>query len=246
MITAIVLAGASADNFNQKAKSRAMIEVAGVTMLDRVVNSLVDVADEVIAVGDVSCGFDIKVLQPGGSLMENISIALKVAQGDNILLCTSDIPFVSKKIMREFAQKSMDLNVGFVYPICPKEKCMEIYPTLKRTYVKIKEGEFTGGNVMFMTRAFLSSVLPVMQDLYLSRKSPLKLAKMIGFDIIWRLILCKINPKALNIEFLENKISGIFKDKVKALIVEDPSLCEDLDSPEELVKFEEILAKGEG
>ena len=243
MISAVILAGASAQEFDSNLKSRAMVKIGGVTMLDRVASAIIDIAEEVFIVGDVETKYSATILKPAKTLMENIDIALKKTKGDYILIATSDIPFITKDCVKNFVEKAVKLNAGFVYPICSKAKCGEKYPKLKRTYVKIKDGEFTGGNLMLMKKDFLMSVMPIMQDLYLYRKSPLKLAKMIGFDVIWKLILSKFNPNALNIEYLENKISALFNDKVKALIAEDPAICEDLDSPDELVLFEELIKR---
>ena len=243
MVTAIVLAGAAGKEFG--VNSRAMVKVGGVTMLDRVVGALKDNADRILIVGDVTCSYNAEIYPPKKSLMENIDFALGKCEGDYILLCTSDIPFITEEAVKDFVDEGIKYDVGFVYPICRKEKCLEMYPTLKRTYVKIKDGEFTGGNIMLMKRSFLAGIMPIMQELYEARKSPLKLAKMIGFDIIWRLLLCKICPSVLDKEFLENKISALFGERVKAYISPDPSICEDLDSPEELAKFEEIIKKGD-
>ncbi len=243
MLSAIVLAGASAEGFDENLKSRAMVKLGNTTMLDRVLSALYDNCEQIIVVGDIDTSFNVEVLSPAKTLMENIDIALKKVKGDYVLLATSDIPFITKECVADFIEKGIALDCGFVYPICSKEKCQEIYPKLKRTYVKIKEGAFTGGNLMLMKKDFLISIMPIMQDLYLARKAPLKLAKMIGFDVIWKLLLCKINPKALDINYLENKVSKLFGQKVKAFIVDDPAICEDLDSPEEIMVFEEILGE---
>ena len=240
MLSAIILAGASAENFGCEAKSRAMIKVGGTTMLDRVASALSG-TDEIIAVGDVESDLVSFILPPKNTLMENLAAAFKKAKGDYILLCTSDIPFVNRKCIEDFVKEGYKLKADFVYPICDRKDCIKVYPILKRTYVKIKEGEFTGGNVMLMKRDFLEKILPLMQELYEARKSPLKLAKMIGFDVIGKLILSRIFPNVLDIAFLEKKISGIFGAEARALIVRDPSICEDLDSPEELEKFEKII-----
>ena len=243
MLSAIVLAGASATGFDESLKSRAMVKVGGITMLDRVLSALEGNCDQILVVGDVETEQKVEILSPAGTLMQNIDIALKKVTGDYVLLATSDIPLITPLAVTDFIEKGTSLDCGFVYPICSKENCLEKYPNLKRTYVTIKEGAFTGGNLMLMKKDFLLKIMPIMQDLYLSRKKPLKLAKMIGFDVIWKLLLCKINPKALDIDYLENKISLLFGERVKSLIVDDPAICEDLDSPEEIKFYEEILGE---
>ena len=243
MLSAIVLAGAPATGFDESLKSRAMVKVGGVTMLDRVLSALTSKCDQILVVGDVETDLQAQILTPAKTLMENIDIALKKVTGDYVLLATSDIPLINKECVSDFIEKGISLDCGFVYPICKKEKCLEKYPNLKRTYVTIKEGSFTGGNLMLMKKDFLLSIMPIMQDLYLARKKPVKLAKMIGFGVIWKLLLCKIFPNALDIDYLENKVSNIFCQRVKAYIVDDPAICEDLDSPEELKAFEDILGE---
>lgn len=244
MVSAIVLAGARGDEFGENITSRAMVKIGGVTMLDRVINAL-DIADEIIAVGNVETDYDIKILPPCQGLMENIRLASEHTTGDYILLATSDIPLITKDAVRKFVREAMSYDAGFVYPVCSEKNCLKYYPELKRTYVKIREGSFTGGNIMLMKRDFLKKVLPILKELYDARKSPLKIAKMIGGDIILRLIFSKICPNLLDIEFLENKISLLFGDRVKAYISEDPAICEDLDSPKELNAFEKIANKGD-
>ena len=243
MISAIVLAGAPATGFDEKLSSRAMVKVGEKTMLDRVLSALVGNCEEIIVVGDVKTEYNVLLTPPAGNLTENIKIALEKVRGDYVLLATSDIPLITFECVAEFLKGASKLDCGFVYPICRKEICLQKYPNLKRTYVTLKEGSFTGGNLMLMKKDFLLNVMPIMQDLYLARKKPLKLAKMIGFGVIWKLLLSRINPKALDILYLENKVSDIFGQRVCAFMVEDPAICEDLDSPQEIGAFEKILGE---
>lgn len=244
MISAIILAGAPIGEFGDGSNenmSRAMVRLKDKPMLDYILGPICENVDETLVVGNVETDYNCSILEPANSLMENIQIAINKVKGEYILLATSDIPLITNEDVKNFIVESKKINCGFVYPICSKDDCNKYYPQLKRTYVKVKEGSFTGGNIMFMKKDFLLKIMPIMKELYNARKSPLKIAKMIGFDVIWRLLFVKMCPSILSIEFLEGRISKIFGDKVKALIMESPNICEDCDKVEDLDYFEKLI-----
>lgn len=244
MISAIILAGAPIGEFGDGSNdniSRAMVKLKDKPMIDYILGPICENVDETFVVGNIETEYNCNILKPAKTLMENIQIALNEVKGDYILLSTSDIPLITKDDVEKFIAESKNTNCGFVYPICSREVCNKYYPELKRTYVNVKEGSFTGGNIMFMKKDFLVKIMPIMKELYNARKSPLKIAKMIGFDVIWRLLFVKMCPSVLSIDFLEGRISKIFGDKVKALIMESPNICEDCDKPDDIICFEKYL-----
>ena len=61
------------------------------------------------------------------------------------------------------------------------------------------------------------------------RKSPLRLAGTLGFDLILKLII-----KRLSIAELEARFSTLFSISVQAVILANPELSTDVDKPEDL------------
>ncbi len=67
---------------------------------------------------------------------------------------------------------------------------------------------------------------------YAARKSPLKLAAMLGFGTVGRLVLSqKLNPGLLTLPLLEARIGRLLGGKANAYISQDPELATDLDRP---------------
>lgn len=243
---AIILAGASAENFDTtgQIKSRAMIKIGDKTMLDWVAGAIFesDKISRTCVVGDVKTLNADKILKPKENIVENIRTCLdEFVEGDYVLLATSDIPLLTTRHVTEFLTVAEKIDADFIYPICEKQICNTRYSELKRTYVKIKEGEFTGGNIMLMKTSFLRSILPIMESLFAARKSPLKLARMLGCGVIFKLILSRINPNILTLTYLEETVSRIMKAKVKAFITETPEICEDLDSPDDFEIMKKLI-----
>ncbi len=246
-IDAVVLAGAPAGDFEDDVPltSRAMAVLGSKTLLDLVLEpvSRNENIQRTCAVGHVVTDLPIEILEPEDTLVNNIRKALSdFVSADYVLLCTSDIPLIDSDHVTDFINQALETDADFVYPICRREVCDELYPQLQRTYVKIAEGEFTGGNIMLVKTDYFARLIPVISRLYEFRKKPLKLARLMGFQIIVRLILSRIRSDFLDIGTIEKTASRILGGGVlRAVITPHPEICEDLDKKEELAVFEAIL-----
>ncbi|MBQ9358986.1 MAG: nucleotidyltransferase family protein [Abditibacteriota bacterium] len=246
-IDAVVLAGAPAGDFEDDVplSSRAMVTMNGRTMLDHVLEPVYknENISRTCAVGSVVSDFADVILEPEDTLIDNIKKALaEFVTADYVLLCTSDIPLIDTDCITDFLDQALDEQADAVYPVCRKEVCEELYPDLQRTYVRIAEGEFTGGNVMLIRTEYFSRLIPVIDKLYRYRKQPVKLARIMGLEIILRLILSRLHAGFLDLRTIEKKASELLGGGViKAVITPRPEICEDLDKKEELPLFEAAL-----
>jgi len=116
-----------------------------------------------------------------------------------------------------------------VYPIIKKESSLNQFPSLKRTYAKFKEGSFTGGNAVLMKPEVSNKLLTFADKAYRARKSPLKLAFLLGFDVFVALILGRSS-----LSKLEARVSKLLNAKVKTYLCQDASLGADIDKLEHL------------
>lgn len=246
-VEAIILAGAPADDFgDSELTSRAMVKLCDKPMLDWVAEPVFNCKSisRTCVVGNVVTDFSDVILEPAEDIVSNIKRCLEeFVTGDYVLLVTSDIPLIDSDCITDFINEAELTDADFVYPICRKEVCEELYPELKRTYVKIDDGEFTGGNIMLMKKSFLIRVMPILSRLFEARKSPLKLAKVLGLGVVFKLILSRFDSRFLDIDYLEGTAGSILGSSVKAVITASPEICEDLDHPEDVVLFEDILMK---
>lgn len=246
-VDALILAGAPAgpdlDPSGQKG-SRAMIEVAGKSMLAWVTDALrgADLVGSIAAVGNVTGDGLGTVVEPGGDLVENIRLGLRALDtGGPVLLVSSDIPLLTAEAVDDFVARALPLGADLVYPIVPRPRCEARYPGLKRTYLKTADGVFTGGNIMLMRPDFLQRSQDAIAQAYAARKQPLKLARMIGIGVLARTLVGQIVPGALKVSTLERAVSRALAANVVALVSDYPEIGEDVDKPSDLAAVGSLL-----
>lgn len=248
-VGAIVLAGAPASvemDPEGKLKSRAMVEINGKTMLQYVVDALrssESVAD-IVAIGDVEAdGLD-KVLEPVGSIVDNINRAIPaVGGGDNVLVVCADIPLLTSLAVDDFVRRAIELNADLVYPIVDKSCCQGEYADMKRTFVKTGDGCFTGGNITLVKRDFYTNHADAIAGAFAARKKPVALAGMIGYGVLLRFIVGQMFPSVLRISMLEEAVGRMLGARLKALITNYAEIGEDVDKEKDIEAVKNILTK---
>ena len=151
-------------------------------------------------------------------------------QTERILLLTADLPWLSAEHVRRFVQGAPDVDV--VYPIIPRSATEAAFPGQKRTYAKVREGEFTGGNLFLLKPAAISRLLELSDQIYAGRKNPLALARLVGVRTMWG-----IATGRASITTLEARASRLLNAEARAHISQDAALGADVDKPEHLEKL---------
>ncbi len=129
-------------------------------------------------------------------------------------------------------------GLGICYPIIPKDSCERRFPGGRRTYVRLREGTFTGGNAVLATRSFLERSQELIARLYAARKNPLKLATLFGLPFIFGLLTGR-----LTIRQLEDRASAIISGRVAAIISHYPELGFDVDKVEDLEVARRVVGR---
>ena len=246
-VNAVILAGAFADaNMNPgKPLSRAMIEINGKTMLQWMLDALrrSKSLDKIVAVGDVEAeGLD-AVIEPGDSLMDNMKKGIdSLNSNDPVLILSSDIPLISSESVDDFLDRAISLDVDMAYPVIPKTYCEKRYPELKRTYLKTADGVFTGGNIMLLKPEFVANNWDTIASTYAARKHVLMLARIIGIDVLVRVLAAQVFPSMLRISMLERSVSRMLGAEVRAVVSAYPEIGEDIDKPSDLSVVRQMLS----
>jgi hypothetical protein len=90
----------------------------------------------------------------------------------------------------------------------PADLCRERFPQLKRTTVRLREGELTGGNLFWAQRAVALRELHRLESLYRARKQPMRLALQIGVGLLIRFLLAQyLAPRLLSLSRTSNSAS---------------------------------------
>jgi hypothetical protein len=94
------------------------------------------------------------------------------------------------------------------YAVVPADLCRERFPQLKRTTVRLREGELTGGNLFWAQRAVALRELHRLEALYRARKQPIRLALQIGVGLLIRFLLAQyLSPRLLSLAHIEQRIA---------------------------------------
>jgi len=170
------------------------------------------------------------VVEEGGSLPQNVLLgAAHFDDDDEVLVLTSDIPMITPEAIQDFAAQSRGLGADFTYPIVRREVNDRKYPGVARTYVKIKDGSFTGGNIFLVKAGAIKTCMPKAQIFLSYRKKPWKMVRVLGISFALKFLL-----GTLTIAHLEKRVSELFGVKAKAVISEYPEIGTDVDKPSDL------------
>ena len=194
---------------------------------------------EIIVVGAGPTTGDFRSVPDHGGFVENTYAGLDAAEGDSVLISTSDIPLITPESVEDFIHLARQADADIVYPIVHVEDCYRRFPGVRRTSVRLKEGDLTGGNMMLVRRQFLESQKERLSRAYALRKSPLKLALMIGMGVAVRLLLSIVfRRRLLTVVELESAISRVLGGKVRAVVSRYPEIATDIDRPSDLAAIE--------
>jgi molybdopterin-guanine dinucleotide biosynthesis protein A len=256
-VDAVILAGgpgfAPEGAATGTAVPRAMIPVAGKSMLQWEVDAMrrSQVISRICAVGDCRAdGLD-EVIPSTDTFVGNMLAGVTRARengAESVLIATCDIPLITEDGVRDFIERAQGLNAEFCYPIISKEDCVAKYPEMRRTYLKLKEGTFSGGNMMLVSVDFVVRNRELISQAYEARKKVFRLAGMIGWGVLARVLIAQaLKPSAIDLPRLESAVSRLLQGKVRAVITPFAEIGEDVDNPEDLAVVERALAaRGDG
>lgn len=169
-------------------------------------------------------------LESSKNLIDNVISGVKALESaDFILIVAGDLPFINGKIIDGFIKECFQYPSSGYYPILEKGFLEKAYPGTERTYAKLKEGMFTGGNIFLVKAEVILSNEDFLRELLKARKSPFKLAGVVGFKLLLKALL-----GILTIEEAEKRISKIVNAPVKAIITHFPEIGIDIDKQEDI------------
>lgn len=249
MVDAIILAGRKNEGKLREAAPgvewEALIPIGSRSMVAYVVNAVKEGIDgAVCVVGPESIAAECPgalVARPGNSLTENVLIGLNALEQSGrrpqeLLLCTSDVPMLTPEAVRDFVQRCHRFPADFHYSIVSKSDAEAQYPGVKRTYVRTRDGTFTGGNMLLVKPEVVTKCVRQAEDFIKYRKSPLKLARLIGFTIVLRLLF-----NGLRVPDLEKRVSELLGVTGRAVQTPYAAIGVDVDKLSDLELARRVL-----
>lgn len=168
------------------------------------------------------------------SMALGFGAALALAPNAKLLLLTADIPWLTGEMVARFvaaatAPGTPAAAAHLVYPVITEQAAKAQFPTQQRTFARLREGRFTGGNLALVDAASAPKLLPLMDRAYRARKNPLALASLVGVDVL----LALLSGRA-DLALLERRVGALFGAPVSALISGDAALAADIDTAAQL------------
>ncbi|HHY36779.1 MAG TPA: NTP transferase domain-containing protein, partial [Firmicutes bacterium] len=224
MVEAIVLAGSLNDGKLREISREpyeALIPLAGRPMVEYVLEALEESPSisRIIVVGppalkDLQLSKVATVVESTFSVMDNLRLGLEQVSGEkHVLLATSDIPLLTAAAVEDFIARCRAREGDLFYSIVDRETSEKAFPGIQRTYVKLRDGTFTGGNLFYFHPRIVETGWSFAEKMINLRKEPLKMCARLGFLFILRLLLGQ-----LSIADVERRVEKLLGIKGRAII----------------------------
>jgi GTP:adenosylcobinamide-phosphate guanylyltransferase len=241
VVDAVILAGADNDGKLagcDSARYEALIDIAGRPMIHYVLRAVkgcsrigrVVVVGPKQALAQVISSGDAILVERAGSIVENLKAGMRaLGSPEKVLIVTADLPLLTTEALEDFFRRA-DANPAEIhYPLLRKETNDSKFPGMKRTYLTVAEGTFTGGNVILASPSGLEACGRLLEQAVATRKKPWMMAAFLGVRCTVKFVF-----RRLSIHDVERRLHAIAGVRGVAIISEFPEIAVDVDKPSDL------------
>lgn len=156
------------------------------------------------------------------------------------LTVSADIPLISGEMVDWVAERVAGEPADICYNVIERSTMEAVFPSSRRTYVKLKGQELCGGDLNSVRIGLALEDNPFWQRLVESRKSPLRQAALVGYDTLFMLLL-----RQLSLQEAVHSINRRLGISARALVCPYAEIGMDVDKPFQLdIAQEALLARG--
>jgi len=215
----------------------ALVPVGGRPMIAYVLDALrsAGAVDTVVVVGQPEplapvTGAGVTLVAPGATLVDNLRRGFAALDGaERFLAVTSDVPLLTAAAVDDFVARARAAGGAFHYAVVTRENYEAAFPGSRRTWVRLRDGTFTGGNLFLAEASVARRALDLVERFYANRKNPLGLARLLGLGTILAFALGR-----LTVPRLEARVSAMVGAQGRAIITPYAEIAFDVDRPEDL------------
>ncbi len=232
-IPTIVFAGGRIDGaFAETVQTnvKALVRIGEVTMLETVLRALqaCESVGEVLVVGPQEIRDVLgsaKFILEAGSAVGNLEAGLRaMAAVDRVLLCGSDLPFLTEDALSDFLLRSPE-DAQCAMPVVTRLDFEAVFSAAPNIYVPLAEGPVTVGSQFLIRPDALLQRIPLLRSLFKKRKSQIAMATTLGPSFIFKLL-----TRRLTIPVIEKRMSDIGGCACRAVLGCRPELGFDIDN----------------
>ncbi|MDW8290595.1 MAG: nucleotidyltransferase family protein [Armatimonadota bacterium] len=245
-ITGVVLAGGASKGDLTAATGishRFLLPVEGEPMLARVVRALQqsDVVEPLYVVSRLEPPEGCIPLPDRDDFVENVlQAALLVPEERYLLYATADIPLLTPSAVQDFVARGLGSGADLCYPIIPLEVCRQRFPHMPRTALRLREGTFTGGNLLLVRAGVVRRQEELLRRAFGARKSVWAMAQILGVGIVLRVVLARlISPRLLSIEHIKARVQQLIGATAQEIVSSYAEIGMDIDRVEHLKGLQE-------
>ena len=244
-VDTVILGGGDGTVIDPESRFKGLVPIGGRPIIEWVVDAVRDatlsegVAAVVPTAEDLGPWADKvdKIVVSDGTLMENVLTGTASFRVDRpVLVTTGDLPLLTGDALDDFIRSSLATGADFCYPLIRKEDILLQFPGTRRTYVKLKEGPVTGGNMMILNPALVERNRALGERLFRVRKSPVGMARVLGGRFVAKLLTGR-----LEIPELEDKMGELLGGTGAAIYTRHGSIGLDVDKPRDVDFVEGIM-----
>lgn len=221
-------------------RSKALIDIAGKPMaqwiLDAISRSQRITRAFIIGVDSdsgLACNKPLTFIPDHGGLLENVLAGLSHLREispttTHVMLASTDIPTVSHEMIDRRIETAKSESADLDYVVVERAVMEARFPGSNRSFVRLKDVEVCGGDINLISLE-LAGKTDLWDRLVAARKSPRRQAALIGFDILFQLLI-----RNLTLKECEDKISRRLGLQGYVAISPYAEVAMDVDKPEQL------------
>jgi hypothetical protein len=171
-----------------------------------------------------------------------VSAGLAVAgdEGEGfILIAAADVPLLSPAAVNDFLDAAQTAETDAAYAIVPSEDVYRVAPGIRKTFVRVADGTFTGGSLVLLRRGAFDRARPLIERAVRARKRPWELARLFGLAA-----LVGFATGRLTIAALERRAEAL-GIRARAVVCRDAGVALDVDTVEMLAFVRARAARAE-
>jgi GTP:adenosylcobinamide-phosphate guanylyltransferase len=220
---------------------KAMLDIAGLPMIQWVMNGLSEsqTIERVVIVGSlldssIHCTKHFDIIPDQGSMLGNlrggINRILEINPSTaHVLVVSSDIPGITSIMLDWMVNSCKECDDDFYYPVIVRQVMEQRYPGSKRTYNKLKDIEFCGGDIGVIRTQTILENNKLWEKIVDARKTLPKMASLIGYDSLLLLLF-----RLTTLKQTEQLVSKRLRKKLRILVSPYAEIGMDVDNPIQL------------
>ena len=233
-----------------RGKSKALLDVAGKPMVQWVLEALDGAASiqRVVIIGlepesGVTSRKTVAFLPNQGGMVENIRTGVfKILElnpeAHHVLMVSSDIPGITPEMVDWVVATAMQTDEDAYYNVIPRQDMEKVFPESKRSYTHLKDLDVCGGDMNVIRSSMVTAEEGIWNELIASRKNVFKQAAIIGYDILFLLLL-----RRLTIDDAVKRVARRLQITGRAIVCPYAEVGMDVDKPHQLEMLRAYLER---